>query len=162
MQMKSPYPLPLAMLALFFAILATPLLFSKLPFPSLDQAEHLEGVVEVELHRTMSRDGTGQLASIYVQTAGRRVEVDCGYLFDRRPCPDYELIHGARGEIWYHHIFGILQWRLIKPDTGEVFFVGIDSIRRHREKRGYNDKYVRNLVFALAALAAAAHFVVRK
>jgi hypothetical protein len=150
-----------AALVIGFSLPAAPLLFRLfVPFPSLDQTQHLVGSVEVEFAKTFGRNGGGALARIYVVTSEGKVEVNCGYMFDRRSCHDFNSIHGSQGQVWYHPIHGVVQWHLKNPKTGKVSEIDIQFLEEYRRKHFSPSKYIEQL-WASAALLVALLFVIR-
>jgi hypothetical protein len=145
-----------AALVIGFSLPAAPLLFRMfVPFPSLDQTQHLVGSVEVEFAKTFGRSGGGPLARIYVITSEGKVEVDCGYMFDRRTCHDFNSINGSQGQIWYHPIHGVVQWRLTNAKTGKVSEIDIQFLEEYRRKNFSPDRYIEKLWVPIALLVAA-------
>jgi hypothetical protein len=140
---------------------AAPLLFKLVPFPSLEDAQELEGAIEVKLTHTVGRGGGGQLAKIYVRAESGRTEINCGYLMDRTPCPDFNLINGSTGKVWYHRLFGVVQWRLVNSNSGRVSEISRDATMHYHEYGFSSEKYIRTLCFSVAFLAASI-FIFRK
>lgn len=150
--MKNRFAGSLIGAALLLSILAMPLLFRLFPFPSLEDAQHLKGEVRVQFHRTVGRGGGGQLAKIFIITERESVEIDCGYPMDRRPCPYFNRLDGTFGEVWYHRVFGVVQWKLVNSKTGEQFNIGIEDVRRFYEGAYSSERQINILVFCIALL----------
>jgi hypothetical protein len=134
---------------------ATPLLIQFVPFPVLEDTRQFSGTVEVRLTHTVGRGGGGRLARIYVLTEHGRIEMDCGYFTDRTTCPDFNLIDGSVGRVWYDSLFGVVQWRLVDKPSGRVSVVDFESSKFDHENKFYGSKYLPALVSSVVFLVAA-------
>lgn len=92
---------------------ALPLLVKVfVPFPSLEDATLYEGRVEVVGRMHATRNGMVP-ASYFVVSDKVRQEVWCGYPGDTTLCFGSDtLSNGAYGKVWFHSIYGVLQWDL--------------------------------------------------
>ena len=136
---------------------ATPLLVRMfLPFPTLADSAHLAGRVEIEGEYIVGWR-TNTVPRNYIVTAsGGRHEFKCGLIGNRIPCSNYKLLNNSQGEVWYHPVFGALQWRFV---IGEGKFKGEVEERSiaareasFREDFDYG-RYLGKLMVALVALA---------
>lgn len=139
---------------------ATPLFIRLfLPFPKLEDASHWTGTIEIEGKTTLSRRGWAP-AKQYIVTSTGRKEFKCGYLGYREPCFSGESkMQGAVGDVWFHPIFGAIQWRLVlqqEPFKGRVEESPIRAEQNYWERHFGYGRYVEKLLPAIAALLASA------
>lgn len=127
---------------------AAPLVFYVLPYPDIENAEIFEGVVTSQLTNAVSRNRIGELSKISIKTKDGGREIHCGYLTDRHTCPGFNRIDGATGKIWYHQIFGVLQWHLVNLKTGEEFDLTESAVRSSLRDDFSGERYFRSLAFA--------------
>jgi hypothetical protein len=127
--------LALAVLAL---VSAAPLLIKLfVPIPSLDAAEYWTGRVEVEGYFKVERFGS-TIPRQYIVTPAGRHEFKEGLFGHRIAFSNVRHLDGAVGEIWYHPLFGALQWRFLiqngqfKGEVEEGALIGLDNyLNRH-------------------------------
>jgi hypothetical protein len=98
----------------FVSLIPASPLFIKLflPFPTLENAHYYRGEIETKEGRPLfSRLEVRN--RYYISTADGKFEIVDGYFGDRFSPHHGELLDGARGEVWFHPAFGILQQRLL-------------------------------------------------
>ncbi|HEX6706224.1 MAG TPA: hypothetical protein VF169_15795 [Albitalea sp.] len=143
---------------------AAPLLVKLfLPFPGLADATHWEGRVET---RGDFRIGTvsDTIPQHFIITSSGRHEFKCGYIGHRIPCANYQLLDGATGEVWYHPVFGALQWRFTiqrGQHAGKVEERAIADRESFFRENFFYSRYVTKLLVALAGLAVSLWLFVR-
>ena len=152
-----------SLIALFLSglalVTAAPLFIKVfLPFPQLEDASHWRGRVDIEGREELGRLGVRTIPRNFINTSTGRHEFKCGYLGYRIPCSEYRFLQGATGEVWYHPVFGALQWRFVAgpgPFEGRIVERSIAAREAfHREDFAYG-RYVERLLMALVMLALA-------
>ncbi|MBT9466422.1 hypothetical protein [Hydrogenophaga sp.] len=98
----------------FVSLIPASPLFIKLflPFPELENAHYYFGEIETKQGRPLfSRLEVRN--RYYISTADGKFEIVDGYFGDRFSPHHGELLDGAKGEVWFHPAFGILQQHLL-------------------------------------------------
>ncbi len=134
---------------------ATPLFIKLLlPFPRLEDASHWAGQIEVEGQYAVGAQSNTVPRNFIVTPSGRH-EFQCGYFGFRIPCSNYQLLDGATGEVWYHPIFGALQWRFAISQErfkGQVEERSIAAREASFREDFFYSRYIKRLLVALTAL----------
>jgi hypothetical protein len=146
---------------ILFVIMLVPALplFIKLfvPFPKLEDASHWTGRVQVQGEFQIGLRGNTIPRFFIVTPEGVSHEFKCGYLGRRIPCgSNYTLLDGATGEVWYHPIFGELQYSLVVeqgPLKGKVLEMPIEVVEAVHKERFFYERYIGKLFIALVPLA---------
>ena len=148
-----------ALAAFVIALIPATPLFIKLllQFPKLEDASHWAGRVEIEGEfRIGARSNT--IPRHFIVTPTGRHEFKCDYLGYRVACSNYQLLDGATGEVWYHPIFGALQWRFVIGQgkfKGEIEESPISAFEAYHRKHFFYSRYISKLLIALTVLAVA-------
>ena len=127
-----------------------------LPFPELQDTNHWVGRVQIQ-----PRQVQGSRISIerqFILTSTGRHEFSCGYLGDRYGCPEYQVMNGAVGEVWYSRTHGALQWRLVIAEgfrKGREERSDIAGWKTHYQANFRYGRYFGRLLVALAPLGVA-------
>jgi hypothetical protein len=89
-------------------------------FPSLSEANHYKGVVEVK-SRADSETVNRIKSKFVINTETGAHEVAFGYFGDRYSPLSMHKMNGAKGEVWYHPMFGVIQAKLTYVEkSGEI------------------------------------------
>ncbi|QIM53392.1 hypothetical protein [Hydrogenophaga crocea] len=89
-------------------------------FPSLSEANRYEGVLEVK-SRADSETVNRMKSKFFINTETGAHEVAFGYFGDRYSPLSMHKMNGAKGEVWYHPMFGVIQAKLTYvKKSGEV------------------------------------------
>lgn len=138
---------------------ATPLFIRLLlPFPKLEDASHWTGTVEVIGKSTWGR-GAWNPAKYFIATASGRYEFKCYEVGYRRPCFDNDgRYNGATGEVWFHPIFGALQWKLVlKNGPNERVDERLIENKEYAWRHSFDyERFIKKLLPAIAVLLASA------
>lgn len=95
--------------ACFYCVPLTPV-FLKLfvPFPALEAATVISGTVDV-----VGKWSSTAPARYFIVNESGRHQVYCGLPTERLSCFGFgEPVQGAIGTVWFHSLFGVLQWDL--------------------------------------------------
>lgn len=152
-------------MTIVWSIPLTPV-FIKLfvPFPKLENATKITGAVEVDDTPHCSKNGCAP-AQFYILNDDGKHEVFCGLPTHHYDCFDSKnLIKGATGTVWFHPIFGLIQWDMKLKDT--KLFEPTD-IRSYEVKKDYFehqfdfDRYSKDFYPPLVWLAASIYFGIK-
>jgi hypothetical protein len=146
------YWLTVGALFLLFLLPAAPL-FLRLfvPFPSLSDSRHFVGTIQVRVEQSA---GGRKWSQVHVLTESGKAEIKCGYWGARHLCFDIGRIDGARGEVWDHPAFGVVQWQLIHPISGEVFDLPHAAMKESHEKRFDYERFAWRLFWSIVLVVA--------
>lgn len=143
--------------ALFFITLvpASPLFIKLLlPFPELKNTYYYSGEIELQPGKPFFSRREVKYRYFVVTPDGKH-EVMAGYFGDRFSPPDGEKLNGAKGEIWFHPAFGIVQQRLVygtNDGREKLSILPIEGTKRWHADAFRWRKYLWRLVPPIALL----------
>jgi hypothetical protein len=148
------------LIPLFVGLIPAVPLFLKLfvPYPALEDADHWQGTVHVQGKFEVGPKGSIKLPRYFIDTPQGRKEFNCGLLGHRYECNSQHRLDGAKGEVWYHPLFGSLQERYVLasgPDAGRSIDVPYSALKEVNEERFDHGRYLWYLAFSLIPLAGA-------
>ncbi|NJK42365.1 MAG: hypothetical protein HC937_00950 [Aquincola sp.] len=154
----------LLLLTFFVGLMPAAPLFLKLfvPYPTLEQAEHWQGTFSVQGKVEGGRRfDSVRLPRYFIDTPQGRKEFHCGLIGRRYTCNSQHRLDEARGEVWYHPLFGSLQRRFVVasgPGAGQLIDVPYAIIKEVNYDSFDYARYLWFLVWSVVPLAGLIFF----
>ena len=143
----------------FYCIPLTPV-FLKLfvPFPALEETTVITGTVEV-----VGQWSSKAPARYFIVNESGRHPIYCGLPTERLSCFGFgEPVQGATGTVWFHSIFGVLQWDLVlhAPRAEGRTDKGTHTVRKNffENKFSYKDYRLKGFIVLVALSIALYQF----
>jgi hypothetical protein len=125
------------------------------PFPTLEESQHWVGRVEISEPRL---DGNKiQYGRQFIVTSTGKYEFTCGYFGNRHACPEYQVLNGAVGEVWFSPTHGALQWRFLIAEglrSGKEDRVAYGDWKRAIQSNFSLERYINRMFLPILVLAA--------
>ncbi|MFP8832896.1 hypothetical protein ACLIJR_01355 [Hydrogenophaga sp. XSHU_21] len=134
---------------------ASPLFIKLLlPFPELESTYYYSGEIEVQPGRPLFSRLEVKYR-YFIATSDGKHEIMDGYFGDRFSPHNGERLNGARGEIWFHPAFGIVQQRLVyrsKDGTEKTSISTIEGTKRWHTDAFRWERYLWRLTLPIGLL----------